>query len=489
MSTPVLLQDAFTRMVRDKPRDQLPRDAAHNIQDYIPDQLGVALRKRGGWEYHGATLNSLNASAGQPSKVGVAPFAAGTQVIAFDSSLNRLFDLTNGADRGAAQNPAPPAFYRELFIFGKSDAAAAPMKYTGSGAPATLGGSPPNMGSLAVYKNLLCGVGFSGSVLSRIYFSGESNPESWNTTIGYIDASRSIRGIAALPNALLILEDQGLERIRGDVPPGTAAFNMELEPVASDVGCHSADAFAVYNDKCYFADEDGVYETDGAQVRDLTKEGGLSNFYRTQFASVGASGRVALGVWRGFLWLSLQGSSDAFVDLLVCEIKTRAWLRFTNIRAYNFANQFGSTDELYFSNRDTSSKKIGKLSAIFNPVAGVKNDADGDAVTPVLETSFYALGSQYRKRWRHVYVSYDVRDAASDNPALTVSYLTSPEATSYTALSPTLPETTVRTRVRRAIGTTPSYGIALKIAQSNASSDTRGYSLEADVRPLEGSRR
>jgi hypothetical protein len=488
VAEPRELQKEFTGIWRDASRDELPPGKVHNLTDYFPGgELGAPLRKRGGYAYHGVTLNSLNASAGQPKKVAVASFqSGGFQVVAIDSSLNRLFDLTNGADRGAAHNSGPLVFYRELLII--PNGAAAPLKYTGSGAPATLGGSPPNGHIAAVYKDRLALARHDGTP-NRIYFSGAGNAESWDITNRWLDTSESVEGLAPLRSAMLVFHKGSVERIRGDIPPGSAAANMSLEPLFSEVGLVDYEAVAVADDYAYWADENGVYRTDGVTFTDLTKQGGISSYWRSQFSSVSATGNVALGVWRGYVWVSLQGASDAYVDFLMFDIDKRAWFRFTNIRAYNFATQFGSADELYFSNRDTSSKQIGKLSGIFSPASGVKNDADGDAVAPVLETGLFPLEGQGKKRVRHIYVSHDTRDAASDNPVQTVSYLTDPSSDSYTALSPTLTETTGRERERVAVNEEPLYGVAVKVAQTNASSETRLYALEVDAHPLEGSRR
>jgi hypothetical protein len=211
----------------------------------------------------------------------------------------------------------------------------------------------------------------------------------------------------------------------------------------------------------------------------------MTSYYRERYAS-DSPNTIALGVWRGYVLVSMLGDSGALNDFLVCEIATRSWFRFANTIAKNFAVQFGGTDELYFANPDSTLKKVGKLSAMFSPAAGVKNDGDGDAVLPVWETGLYDLDSFYLKNWGDVYLNYDMRDAASDNPALTLSYLTDPASTSYTALSPTFAETTTRARARVTLNQA-KYGVAFKCAQANASSDTRIYGIEADVSPQEGS--
>lgn len=499
MAQPQLLQAQFSRMVRDRSRDALPPDAVWNLSDYIPN-LGAPLRKRGGWPYHGSPLTSLDASAGLPSVVAVASFLAGTQVLVLDDRANpELFDLTNSADRGslygasAGRPLGPPVFYREQLLFPSHDIDASPVnprKYVAAGTISDLSGAPGSR-YFAVYKDRVAAAAADTDTPNRIYFSAAGNAESWDTAARYIDTSAPPIALAPLRNALIVFHSGSVERIRGDIPPGSAAANMTLEPLFDDVGAVKSDAIAVAGDFVYFADESGVYRTDGASLTNLTRQGEIETFWRTQFAASASDGvtmgAVALVVWRGYLFCSLQTPAGSFIDFLVCDLDRRHWFRFTNILAYNFAIQYGATDELYFSNRDTSSKRVGKLSSLFDPTASVKNDANTTAVTPVLETGLYDANSPVLKRWKHGYLSYLLEDAATDNPALTMSYLRSPEETSYTAISPTLPENTRRERKRVPLAF-QDYGVALKIAQTNASADTRLFAIEAEVEAKEGSR-
>lgn len=585
MSNPILLQNSFNRMVRDHSRDSLPVDGVWNLEDFIP-HLGAPLRRRGGYSYFGVTLNSLNASAGQPDRVAFAPFTTGLQVIAIDSSIPRLFDLTNAADRGSVNKPVGPmVFYRDKLIIPCNAAGANPQKYTGSGAPAALAGTPPDFPFAAVYKDRLAviqqgastantikrvvsadssvtftltfqgqttstqshsdsaaelqadlealsniapgdvtvtlnavgdwniefkgayaamnveltatlvggtgvtvstvqaGVGFSTS--PRIFFSGAGDPESWDTTNRYIDTSGNLVALAALPNALLCFHAGTVERIRGSIPPGSAAANMELDPLFSDVGLVGNDAVDVAEGYCYWADESGVYRTDGTALTDLTKQGEMSSYWREQAGL--AAGSIALKVWRGYLWISLLDASDNYVDFLVCDIDKRAWFRFRNIKAYNFATQYGATDELYFSNRDTSSKKIGTLSNVFDPDGNI-SDADGDAVAPKLETGIYKLKSEGEKRWRHIYLNYYLTDTGSPDPNFTISYVTDPADAGHTSFGSFSMTGATRERRRLKLGR-PASGVGLKIQQSNASGDTRIYAIEGDVGVREPSRR
>ena len=142
-----------------------------------------------------------------------------------------------------------------------------------------------------------------------------------------------------------------------------------------------------------------------------------------------------------------------------------------------------------------NSGRVASLSSILSPAAGTKNDADGTAVVPVLETGLFRGYSHIRRRWvmsfglqqwKNFYLNYDMRDAATDNPVLSVSYATDPSASSYTSITRTYAKTTKNTRGKRNLGFRAS-GLMLKIVQTNASSDTRLGTMEAEYDPLEGS--
>lgn len=480
------LQDDFSGgMIRERSRGDLPPNAAWRISDFFPNMDGV-LQKRGGWSYHGSALTTLNASAGLPEKVAYAPFSAGGQVVAIDASLGRLFDLTNSADRGAAQLPVGPmTFYRNLLLIPSTSAGVVPMKYSGSGAPAALGGSPPTSGFLCVYKDRLVGneVGGVGTAVNRLHFSAAGNPESWSTSVRYIDTSAPVIAMAALRNSLLIFHQGSVERIRGDIPPGSAAANMTLEPLFNDVGLLDPDALWVEGDSVYWADESGIYMSDGSSLTNLTLNS-ISSLWRTHSPP---ALYISLVVYKGRLIVSLGNDAVNLRRGFMYDFRTRAWVEIENLLAKNFATRSDATDACYFSNQDTSSKRVGEVSTMFSPVASNKEDANGGDIDAVLETAFYSFGSEALKRWRGVYVSYSAYDSV-ESPSMSVAYLTDPAlGSSETAISSALSESATRTRARRAIGV-KSYGLAFDVELAGPASTAKIYALEADVHEMEDSR-
>ena len=171
-------------------------------------------------------------------------------------------------------------------------------------------------------------------------------------------------------------------------------------------------------------------------------------------------------------------------------VTSRRWFMFTNIDARCFARKTGADEELFFGMNNTA--RVASLGSVFDPTSTNKNDADGTAVRPMIETPYYDLG-QSKSTVRKVFFNYDLRDASSDNPVLTASYILSPELTSYTdvvgqggAAYP-LTETLKRERVRRLVRK-PTFGIAFKLDQTVASASTRLYSIETEAHGREDSR-
>jgi hypothetical protein len=128
---------------------------------------------------------------------------------------------------------------------------------------------------------------------------------------------------------------------------------------------------------------------------------------------------------------------------------------------------------------------VSKLSSIFMPASGVKNDGDGTAVTGMFETPYYR-GKPGAKGWRRLRLTHYLRDYATDNPTVAASRVTTPENTSYTAITGTLAENAAESGQWLPLGF-GSSGAAFKFERANAG-DWQIASLEADVNARESSR-
>lgn len=466
-------------MRRDTGRERLPDGYAWNLINLLP-VLGATARQRGGYGYASNDIAAVTATASYVIGGIYATFSAAAKNLALDED-GRLYSIaTDGTvtDIGAAvvvsQNPV---FHRNKVIIWAEGGATGPQVYDGTTLGA-LGGSPPNAIYSCVYKDRTVAARTTAN-LERLWFSGPGNPASWDTTNSWWDTSYHVTGLAALRNAILIFSDGHVERLRGSIPPPGSDFI--LDPLF-DVGCTDARSIAHFGDNIIWANPEGIYITDGSAIDDLTESAGMKLYWAETLAGYSASTHTLVAsTIRGFYLIFIMNGS-AFVDAAMIDARKRAWIRLSNIDGRSAWRAVTGSEELYFGRRGAA--RVGKLSSIFTPSATVKNDADGTAVGYTYEGPFnYAPGL---KRFGRLYISHDTRDASADDPILTVSYITSPESTSYTTITGTLAETTALTRVKRGFGASGRYGIqaqglGLKIVKTNASSDARLYAIEGEV--------
>ena len=478
------LQEEFSRaMRRDRARDQLPRNVAYNLVDWIPD-LGAHLRKRGGWSYFSDDVAGTIAAATYVIAGLVAPFSAATKHLGVTED-NRLFtvnasngDITDIGDVVAGTTMKQnPVFHRDKAIFPAGDGTTAPRYYDGS-TLGNLAGSPPAAIYATVYKDRTV-LGRSSANKERLWFSDAGDPASWDTTNTYWDTSFPVTGLASLKNAILAFSEDGTEKLVGSTPPPDSDFFLAS---AFTEGTPDARSIAYWGDNVVFANPSGIFITDGSALDDVTKAAGMLSYWQELLAGHTSSWTLSAGVHQGYYVISVMDGST-FKDAAMIDLQRRTWLRVSNLKAVNFWAS-SAPDELYFGLR--SAARVGKFSTVFMPSASVKNDGDGTAVTPVYESPFFrSKGKQLS--WKRVYLDYDIRDAASDNPTLTVSYVETPEATSYTTVGSAFAETSAQIPARRDLGQS-NYGMGFRVVQTNASADTRLSALRAEVHEREGSR-
>jgi hypothetical protein len=487
MASPLLLQDDWSAGMRsDRSRDAMPPGSSWNLVDYVPEVLGTPLRKRGGWKYFSNDISAVEAGAVFTYAAIYADnlsTAVTEKVFAIDDDttfykIAAAGTVTKiGASGAIGGAPSSKIFtYRGRIIIPIGPSGVV-KSYDGS-TLGNLAASAPTAFYGCVYKDRFVLARGGTTNDQRMWFSAAGDPTSWDTSTGYIDFSGPLRGIAALSNAIIAFTPSRTERLRGSIPP--PGSDMVREPLA-DIGCIDGRSVVVFGDSVIWADTRGVFMTDGAAITDLTELGEIKSHWREQLPLATA---VSAGVLRGHYIVSLRTDAGV-IDTLACHITTRSWFRISNLPAILFASAEGHTEELYCAY--LGGPRVLSLSSMFDPAAAVKNDGNGTAVLPVLETPFYTLGRPGTKSLKKVYAGYMLEDAASDNPALQIGYAKTPHATSYTNLARNLDESDLFTRARRDLGFS-SLGVALKISQTAASADTHLHTLEADVHAREPSR-
>lgn len=472
-------------IVRDAARTALPDSAVYDAADFLLHRPGIA-EKRGGTAYAGPAMTG----GAYAAAVAYAPFASGAKLIGISESGHaHMYEIaaattTDRATLGAGFPPVDtPKFRVDKLVIPASNGTTAPQKaYLSAGtlAAAALGGSPPAGKFCEVYKTRVVLGGVSANP-NYSYFSPTPDIETaWDTTNSFIAHDNAVTGYAALHNALLIFSEGTTERIIGSTPP--PGSDMDRARVGS-IGCTDARSIIVRENNAIFANGDGVWLTNGAGFASLTTEGGIESYWQSLLSGYDrTTWSIAAATFRSFYMVTILNGAT-LVATLMCNVPRRAWWRLTNIKALMYAPAVGAQSELYYSDRATN--RVTKLSGIFSPAAGNKNDADGTAVTPSMDLKLIGAGPGL-KHFGFGRISYDMRDAAADNPTLAVTVAPGLEATTYAAVTESpLAETSDNTRSRITVAKV-SQAVNVKLAQSNASSKTELYALEVEQRALPG---
>jgi hypothetical protein len=489
-------------MRRDVDRTEIPGGAAYNMVDFIPDEVQAVTAGRGGWTYAGPVLAGTPPSA--IASIGYHLDLA--TVVVTDGTT--LWNAITGASLGTGfiGTAAPPAYHRGYLIYGARFQAGIPkdpyaLKDDGTivdltGAASTLGTIPGAYKDHALLAKQLTNQSPSSTSAhtNRIWFSAAGDPTTWDSAFGWWDTSGTIVGIASLLNAILIFHSDSTERLRGTTPP--PGSDMILEPLAPNVGCIDPFSIAYWQNRVVWASSQGIHLSDGATVVDLLANAQMKTYWASLMSGYTSSWRIAGGIYRDHYIISINNGSS-LVDCLCVSLLNQTVWRFTNLHGSSFVNvNAGVQEKLYMGQKNAG--RIAELSSLWSPSATVKQDGDGTNPTPIVETGMFRgfdrlhrrwIESMGKQKWRWAYVDYDLRDAASDNPTMTLSYCKSPTG-AYTATDRTLPETTDISRVRRALsptqgGATHSQMLGLKLAVNGPYASAKLLTLEGDFSPLD----
>jgi hypothetical protein len=460
----------------------------------LVEQPGKAY-KRGGWERHSAAIGATT------SVSAVATIHLPTRVVAVAGG--NLYDVTSETGPiatlvGACHSPGEnPPQYIDMLIMCDADSAAPPKKVypvgpTGVITIADLGGSPPAAAHSTVYAGrIVLGRGDGQTATTprnRLWFSPAPNVEAtWDTTNAYWDTTYEITGLATVQGVLVIFSPTHMERMLGDTPPGgvdEASTNMRLQPAAG-AGCLDARSIVDYAGEVLFAGEEGAWSTNGAGARSLIRrddQSGIQAYWRSLFPSNEVRQIIGGLMRKDFYILCILDAANAQVDTLMCHMPTQAWTRLTNCASRMFAQGRTEDESMELYSAAAGEGYVHRMHSMLTPSAAFKNDGNGTAVAPTF-TFRTAEGGPGLKAWGHGRLSYDMRDAASDNPTLAVGVASGIDPTSFTTTA-TLPETIVEGRKRFNVNR-DAQAVTVKLAQTGASAKTELYALEVEARPYD----
>lgn len=419
MANPIEVLGNVKGMTRDFGIDSTPAGYLWDLVDAIPSRKGARVEQRGPWTYHGGADLGGWIWGGY-----YAAFNAGQKLMMVANSKIWDIDIVTGAATDAGAGPATMLqngvkLHDKVYFFDGAGASRPRMVTHGSPvAVATLPASAPQAVVGIAYRNRLV-VGGDPAQPQRVSFSPileDGGPNStWDTAEAWIDTSNPVTGLVGMAGQMLVFHPAAIERIRGTVPPGVDVDDdMYVETLTDQVGCVLPQTIVPWRENVIFADERGVFITDGSTVRNLTELGGMGDFWRTIYENRATSGpSVSCGTFLDYLMVTVLCVIDSTLVpfTLVCDLNTRSWFRFTNHPATCYVPSESSSEEAYCGNRVTST--VMHTSTMFVdplPLGSPPEDyIDGNAlaVKATLSTGFERLSKEEGlKRLRNVHVSY-----------------------------------------------------------------------------------
>lgn len=489
-------------MYQDAPRDQLPAGKLWNCVDFIPEYLGAPLRGRGPansyYTIPGVTLwvTALFSGVLGTGSVNVAGLSDGNYYVS-----------GNGTPLGAGSMLQNPFLHRTGSTPLMVSPGTTPKSYDGT-TYQTLAGSPPAgiYGDVWNDHTLLAN---SAANPQRIWFSPVGDAAgTWDTTNSWLDTKAAITGVAAIRTGIMVFHQATTGLITGTTPPSaTTIGDLTFRDPAFDVGCLGPQTIAKYNDTVIWADQRGIYQSDGNTIKDLTFAGGMSSYWRNiapskqQNVVSGTHSYCAAGIIRDTYMISLSSikiTTNPVVvtsfDFLCYDLLRGFWYRMSNIPATCFFRDPNMAPEELAWGDVHETGNVGMMSSVFNPAAA------GSYGTGFYETAFYRGWQHWHRKWipsmaiqswRRIYLTHLLSDTGNAGD-ISIGVSTEMNQSTYTnvspdmnALTPTYP-TVIWKRQHRDIFK-QGKGIQFKVT-ATANTDIQLSALEVEYTPLETSR-
>jgi hypothetical protein len=532
MGAPTSLLGSARAFARDFARDKMPPGYLWDVVDFVPQTIDANLTNRGSWKwgsqptgfgYPEAGILALFPGSDQILVQSIADAANGrllklNQDPAVDQSLWTWTDL--GATHRSAQNP----IQLDQTVIHCDAAGLVPPQLWREGGPVSAYAGMHRPRYATVWQGALISggghgvaVGTDESAVLRASITGLdlTTAASFDNKAFQV-TSAPITGLKTLRSMVLIFHPSSIERLRGgplwNTAGGKDGTGLVFDTLSEHVGCKDARSIASWTDYVIFADEHGVHMTDGATIKNITEQGGISYYWRLLYE--GASSVCAtrfldyyivtlrhppLAPVVPFVDTHTEGeidlldtrppvpdppppvprppvppippdlppvspplpvpAPDTYATTLICDLNRKKWFRFSNVNAITFFTGGGRTgmERVWagFSGYD----RLVRIGPTFYPDDGApQKDADGWVVQPRIETPWYRLGEEGRKRARFGYLSYDCRTFDGKTRPIRIGYATSPQNDATYSTISVMPNTLGYTRHRFALNRAP-YGI------------------------------
>lgn len=506
MAQPVEVFKDIKGMARDFAVDSMPSGYLWDLVDAIPNRKGARIEQRGAWEYFSPSAFGGTIQGGYH-----AAFTKGQRLLIVANSRVWDVDLVTGVPTDIGPGPATMVQNgvklndRVFFFDGAGLTAPTVVTFTGAAPVAVLmtAADAPHARVGIAYKGRLVCAGVPATP-SNVYFSrleddtlGAGPLAPWDTE-AWIGTNTEVTGLAPMAGQILAYHAAAIERIRGSIPPGTdiEVDDMFTESLTEQVGCTQPQTITPWRENIIFADERGVFLTDGSTVRNLTELGGIGDFWRVAYGNKIALNGVSAGIFLDYLVVTVNCTVPPALAVnftFVCDLNTRSWFRFTNFPATCYVPSEDAMEQSWVGHLGTN--KIVRLSRMFQdvvpPPVPLPDYVDGNGV-PVLSsmtTGFNRLAKdEGMLRLHHIFLSYHHQSFTreQENAALKVEYRTDPPtpedidlatgSVSGWQLAGSLPDVAEYSRKKLPLGKR-AFGVMVRVTDIQSSRITRVYSI------------
>lgn len=252
---------------------------------------------------------------------------AGTKIFKSDNLDGTMDDITGALTITSGKNyiwTHAQMNNLSIFVGGNPDA---PIKWSGTGNAALLGGSPPS-GEFCLLANNRLFIGNTASNPSRIYWSILGNPEDWSGSgsgsqdVNLNDGDSLVGGIVTGLDTMLLFKQNSIHLLNINSSP------FPLYPLFPDVGAISKNGIVNVDGVIYFiTPEPRMKATDGTKV--ISFPGSIDNVWdglnksRLKYIQGGYNQRL-----RHLWWLVSDGSSDQNDLCIIWDLDNKCWLRY-----------------------------------------------------------------------------------------------------------------------------------------------------------------
>lgn len=447
--------------VSDVAPNRMKPNSAVVMTNWIPDILGAPLVLRQAWgkSYIAhSDFTFFSASTTGITGSNYAPFSDGGKLIFVDQAGRILSLNTSGVGSlldatGLAESQGGPGIYHlDTFVMPGSSGTKFPWKVTtnGSGVASAAAYSDPFPkavvgASWGGYLLMANGGDFANSYTinpRRLWFSDPGLFTFTAANNSYWDFPQVERIMAVVPvaNTIIVFGPRDCHTLTGDTPPPNN--NLSYKPLYP-YGLADPNAWGMWNGYIIFANERGVFKTDGTSLYDITETCGLATAFRGSMEQFSGGWTCAVGVFQDRAHVTItDGSAEQFT--YVFDLNDEVGYNFTGFPTRMYAPvAAGPHASVVNAERDLvfgliGNPYAGRMQPSYGQGTGAGADGNGVVIPFALQTPFYELGSLADKRIRRTYLTYKWISSGgfTETPVIEYAIVDDPfNAPSWTAMT------------------------------------------------------